>query len=181
MKANVSLNGKGTISFEQTNRSKPVEVFINLYGLEKNHIHGVHIHEKGDLGDHCMNTGGHFNPYGKDHGNHTGDLINNVRTNKDGVVQLRYVDNEISLYAGKNNIIGRSIVIHKFADDKGESKFYERMSDDALSKFARERKYISGSKNFNREKVLEKVKSESTKSGNAGPRIACGLILKNFG
>ena len=180
MRANVFFDGKinGTISFHQINRSRPVEVEIELSGLQKNHLHGLHIHENADLTNHCMNTGGHFNPNGKQHGEHAGDLIHNIVTDDYGNVNLKYSDSNIALYPGKNNIIGRSVVIHQFADDKGKFKFYEKMNDSMLFTFAKERKYISGKKDFNRDKVLQKIKSESRKSGNAGPRIACGVIQK---
>ena len=30
--------------------------------------HGFHVHVNGSLGNACKDAGGHFNPYGKDHG-----------------------------------------------------------------------------------------------------------------
>ena len=58
MKANFFFDGKinGTISFQQINRSRPIEVEIELSGLQKSHLHGLHIHENADLTNHCMNT-----------------------------------------------------------------------------------------------------------------------------
>ena len=44
--------------------------------------HGFHIHEKGDLGNGCMNAAAHFNPHKMMHGapddsnRHVGDLGN---------------------------------------------------------------------------------------------------------
>ena len=74
MKANVFFDGKinGTISFQQINRSRPIEVEIEVSGSQKSHLHGLHIHENADLTNHCMN------PNGKQNGEHAGDLIHNI-------------------------------------------------------------------------------------------------------
>merc|ERR1719402_566904 len=38
--------------------------------------HGFHIHENGNLSDHCDAAGGHFDPPGSNHTRHVGDLGN---------------------------------------------------------------------------------------------------------
>ena len=58
------------------------KIEINLSGLTPNHKHGFHVHEAGDLSDHCKSACAHFNPYNKTHGcpgkedRHIGDLGN---------------------------------------------------------------------------------------------------------
>lgn len=143
-------NIKGTITFHQCHPSKPTKVSINLSGFRPNQIHGVHIHEFGDLRDGCTSLGAHFNPLNKNHGNiklngndrHAGDLINNIQTDENGNVNYTYMDPLLSLYDNSIfNIIGRSVVIHEKPDDLG----------------------LGGTK-------------ESKTTGSAGPRIACGII-----
>ncbi|XP_057331516.1 uncharacterized protein LOC130671567 [Microplitis mediator] len=88
--------------------------------------HGIHIHEKGDLSNNCLSTGGHFNPTNQTHGaltdtvRHVGDL-GNIRARDNGYadVYLYTRDNMISL-VGPNNIIGRSVVVHSNVDDLGK-------------------------------------------------------------
>merc|ERR1719219_483407 len=59
-----------------------IEISGLLYGLSPGE-HGFHIHEAGDLADNCAAAGGHFNPFGNNHGapgaedRHVGDLGNN--------------------------------------------------------------------------------------------------------
>ena len=31
-------------------------------------LHGFHVHELGDLSDNCAGAGGHYNPFGRNHG-----------------------------------------------------------------------------------------------------------------
>ncbi len=110
-------------------------------------VHAFHIHEKGvctppDFAD----AGGHFNPFGKEHGlqnpkgPHAGDLPN-ITVGADGTVTFETVAPLVTLKPGEKNSLfhpgGTSLMIHAHPDDM--------VSDPA---------------------------------GQAGPRIACGVITK---
>lgn len=98
--------------------------------------HGFHIHEFGDLrGTDGTAAGGHFNPYGHDHGapgekSHIGDL-GNITANEEGVADVNIVSKGTALHF----VLGRSFVVHAGKDD---------------------------------------LKSQP--SGDAGPRVAVGVI-----
>lgn len=145
----------GFIEFEETN-DKKVLISVNVKGLKKGK-HGFHIHQAGDLTDECMSACAHFNPTNKNHGGpndkerHVGDL-GNILANKNGEVKKKFVDHLIKL-KGKNNIIGRCVVIHEDEDDLGRGGLDEEGNI-----------------------IDKKVHSESLKTGNAGKRIACGVI-----
>jgi len=139
---NNSVNVEGYVLFtELENRTK---IEVNLKGISKGN-HGFHIHEYGDLREGCKSLCNHFNPYNNVHGGidskkrHLGDLGNLYF---DGYKKCNKVfyDNRIRL-SGRNNIIGRSLIIHEKEDDCG----------------------LGGN-------------DESLKTGNAGKRIACGVI-----
>ena len=136
-------NIKGIIKFTQSQKSLKIE--YDITGLN-NGLHGFHIHTYGDLTDKCKNACSHFNPYNKNHGSnnskqrHLGDLGNILSINKlsKGVIY----NSSISLdFKKKNNIIGRSIIVHSDEDDLGKGN-----------------------------------NDESLKTGNAGKRLACGVI-----
>ncbi|XP_041351834.1 superoxide dismutase [Cu-Zn]-like [Gigantopelta aegis] len=134
----------GTITFKQTNADGPVTVEGSISGLKPGK-HGFHVHEFGDNTNGCTSAGGHFNPFGKDHGapedekRHVGDLGNAV-AEENGVAEINRTDKLISL-TGANSIIGRTIVVHADIDDLGKGGH-------ELSKT----------------------------TGNAGARLACGVI-----
>jgi Cu-Zn family superoxide dismutase len=123
---------KGTIHFYESNKNK-ILIDIDLSGFKKNSIHGIHIHEAGDLTDNCMGACSHFNPTNQLHGGinskirHVGDLGNIIADNK-GIIKVKLEDNIIKLRGNKFNIIGRSVVIHEDADDNGLGGF-----DDSLT------------------------------------------------
>ena len=130
-------NVSGTITFTQN--EKGVRVVADLQGLSKGK-HGFHIHEFGDCNSpDGMSAGGHYNPEGKSHGapmdmsRHMGDM-GNIEADKSGKAHLEYTDAMIKLN-GPNSIVGKSVIVHKGADD---------------------------------------LKSQP--AGNAGPRVACGVI-----
>lgn len=133
----------GEAKLEET--SHGVKIILKVENLPPG-VHAFHIHEKGLCNPPEFKTaGGHFNPFGKQHGlknpkgPHAGDLPNLV-VDTDGKETLEVIASQVTLKPGKNSLFqpgGTSLVIHQGPDDY--------MSDPA---------------------------------GNAGPRIACGVITK---
>ena len=115
---------KGSIHFYENQEKNMVLIDINISGLPKNAILGFHIHAAGDLSEGCKSACAHFNPFNTVHGGkdsnirHVGDL-GNIITDKDGKCIIRFEDHMIKLRGYKQNIIGRSIVIHGKKDDLG--------------------------------------------------------------
>ena len=107
-----------------TERAGQLLVRAEVAGLRANAEHGMHVHEIGRCDTPDFETaGGHFNPAGGPHaypavsGSHAGDLPN-VRSDARG--EARYSAESHSgatLQSGPRSIIGRSIVIHRDADD----------------------------------------------------------------
>jgi len=120
-------NVSGSILFEKI--KKGVKVNYDIKGL-KNGKHGFHIHEVGDFKGDCVKAGPHFNPLGHSHSGrknkkrHIGDL-GNVNT-RNGKTKGSFIDYKISL-SGKNNIVGRSIVVHELKDDLGKGNDQESL------------------------------------------------------
>ena len=111
----------GEATFEPAGDKVRVVVFAQ--GLRPEREHGFHIHEAGDCssGD-GMSAKGHFNPYGKPHGNpqsperHAGDLPS-LKAGKDGRARLDVTVDTIALGAGPASIVGRGLIIHADPDD----------------------------------------------------------------
>ena len=137
---------KGTVKFTEDIESKQVQIDVNLTGLDKNALHGFHVHESGDLTDKCESMCAHFNPFKKQHGcpgkkeRHVGDL-GNLKTNTKGNAQYTFYDDVIRLRGTKSNILGRGLIIHADPDDCGEGGY-----------------------------------PDSLTTGHAGKRIACAVI-----
>jgi len=116
---------KGSIYFSEHSNSNEVTIDINLSGLPPNSELGFHIHEAGDLSDGCTSACAHFNPFKTVHGGkdssvrHVGDL-GNITSNFAGNCKIQFKDSMIKLRGYKQNIIGRSIVIHEKRDDLGK-------------------------------------------------------------
>lgn len=134
-----NTNGiSGKVLFTQSSK-KGVKIEYEIHGLTDGK-HGFHIHEYGDLSDGCKSACSHFNPFGKDHGNHAGDLGNISSSN--GIAKGRIDSKILSLdFMNITCIIGRMIIVHKDEDDLG----------------------LGGNE-------------ESLITGNAGERVACGVI-----
>lgn len=85
--------------------------------------HGLHIHEKGDCSDpKGASAGGHFNPGEMPHSGpmdmkrHAGDL-GNIEIKADGTGDLDITSDMLTVKAGPNSVVGRSVVFHEKADD----------------------------------------------------------------
>jgi Cu-Zn family superoxide dismutase len=110
----------GTIAIEDL--GKELKVTADLIGLPTNARLGFHIHEKGIcIGPEYESAGGHFNPHNQPHGRpgvkqrHLGDM-GNIETNLRGearkvVLMPKKAEDDLSL------VMGKSIIIHKDADD----------------------------------------------------------------
>ena len=95
-----------------------VQIHVDIKGLKKNHLHGFHIHETGDLREGCKSCCSHYNPENTEHGNidggHAGDL-GNIKTDEHGVCKMSLKTDKFII----DNILGRSIIIHEDEDDLG--------------------------------------------------------------
>lgn len=96
-------------------------LYGKLMGIEG--MHGVHIHDFGNLEDDCRATGSHFNPLGMDHGDptsaerHAGDLGNlNFDRNRTAILKLETTSLTLT---GPLSVVGRSLVVHQRRDDLG--------------------------------------------------------------
>ena len=151
---NMNKKITGKVVFKETKRG--LQIKINMSGISPG-LHGFHIHQYGDLSEGCGSLCSHFNPTNSVHGGrdsperHLGDL-GNIIADKSGNVDMVIYDKFLTI-TGKYGILGRSVVVHADEDDLG----------------------LGGLDEFGNV-VDEKVRDESLKTGNAGKRIACGVI-----
>ena len=150
---NMNKKINGTVFFKETQRGLQIKISISGISPGK---HGLHIHEYGDLTEGCSSLCSHFNPTNSVHGGrnsearHLGDL-GNVIADKNGNVEMTIYDKDLKI-TGDYGIVGRSVVLHADEDDLGKGG-------------------IKNGEIFDEEKH-----KESLKTGNAGKRIACGII-----
>jgi Cu-Zn family superoxide dismutase len=112
---------KGTVNFEQ--RGDKVRVVANVSGLRPNGEFGFHIHEAGDCssGD-GMSAKGHFNPFGKPHGQHGnperhGGDLRSLKSDADGNASVSFDTDIITISPGPASIVGRGLIVHVQPDD----------------------------------------------------------------
>jgi Cu-Zn family superoxide dismutase len=111
----------GEATFEQV--GSKVRVVVYVQGLKPGQEHGLHIHEVGDCssGD-GMSTKGHFNPFGRPHGNpasperHAGDLPA-LKADKAGRAKVDVEMDIITVTPGPASIVGRAVIVHADPDD----------------------------------------------------------------
>ena len=137
---------KGIVRFTEDLQKDEVIIDIDIAGLKKNALQGFHVHQCGDMSEHCESMCAHFNPFGKDHGGkdsknrHVGDL-GNLQSDHNGCAKYKIRDHLIKLRGTKCNIIGRGLIVHEDEDDCGTTEH-----------------------------------SLSKTTGNSGKRIACAVI-----
>jgi Cu-Zn family superoxide dismutase len=118
----------GYITFQRKKNAKTCLIEGALTGLTPG-LHGIHIHEYGDLREGCASACAHYNPHGMQHGfpedknRHVGDLGNLV-VNFQGKALLKMRDPLIFL----EDIVGRSVVIHADPDDGGKGGFPDSLT-----------------------------------------------------
>jgi superoxide dismutase, Cu-Zn family len=112
----------GRVDLEESGGS--VTAHVVLTGLAPGSEHGFHVHEKGDCSaPDASSAGGHFNPGGQPHGgpgdaaHHAGDLPS-VTADAAGKVNATFPLSGVTLAAGPNSLIGRSLVVHRDKDDR---------------------------------------------------------------
>ncbi|HEX6734892.1 MAG TPA: superoxide dismutase family protein [Azonexus sp.] len=110
----------GEVSF--TPAGDEMIVRARLSGLKPGGEHGFHVHDKGDCSAaDASSAGGHFNPASTAHGHygmgnhHAGDLPN-LKADGEGKAVYEARVGMLAL-SGANGIVGRSVVVHRDADD----------------------------------------------------------------
>ena len=117
-------NPTGSAEFVETPQG--VQITVNLTGGVEPGVHGLHIHEKGDLSSSDFESAGdHFNPTNAEHGfdnpqgPHAGDL-ENITVDEDGTATYQITNDRITLSEGPNSILdedGSALVVHEMSDD----------------------------------------------------------------
>ncbi|XP_071454936.1 copper chaperone for superoxide dismutase-like [Hetaerina americana] len=110
----------GVVRFIQTTEDECIIEGV-LDGLTPG-LHGIHIHEYGDISQGCNSVGDHYNPMNKRHGSpyqddgerHVGDL-GNIFADQHGRATFKIVDQVVKTW----DIIGRSVAVTEREDDLG--------------------------------------------------------------
>lgn len=116
---------QGKVIFEENLTTKRTDIYVDVKSnsLLSKGLHGFHIHESGDLSEHCTSLCAHYNPFNDVHGGprsqhrHLGDL-GNLKANNKGEIYQKLSHSFLPL-SGKYSIIGRSVIIHDSEDDLG--------------------------------------------------------------
>ncbi|PAV57129.1 hypothetical protein WR25_26152 isoform A [Diploscapter pachys] len=137
----------GAIWFTQKTESEPLTIKGEITGLAPGK-HGFHIHQYGDSTNGCTSAGPHFNPFGKTHGG--------------PCCEVRHVGDLGNVIAEADGVAHIDMT-DKLATLYGQNSIVGRSlvvhaGEDDLGKGEGDKK------------------EESLKTGNAGARLACGVI-----
>src|SRR5437870_5103788 len=64
----------GTVHLEEQKSGGNTKISIRLSGFDANTVHGIHIHQYGDLTEGCKSACAHYNPFDEEHGDGTYQL-----------------------------------------------------------------------------------------------------------
>ncbi|HVT59530.1 MAG TPA: superoxide dismutase family protein [Thermoanaerobaculia bacterium] len=114
----------GTVTFTQ--RTDAVRIVVDVAGVDKPGLHGLHLHENGKCehdpaGKHYTTAGGHFNPTKAAHAcpdstvHHAGDF-GNIDVKADGTGHFEIITAMLSL-KDFNSPVGKAVILHTGADD----------------------------------------------------------------
>lgn len=164
----------GVISIEQW--TGHVRIHGKVRGLKRG-LHGLHVHAVGDVSFNCNNAGTHFNPEGVNHGARCGvhfssdvpkpfpflpTVLYNCGSNNSHAGDLGNLKAGPLGYA-RIDIVDNSLTLGDGGarDINGRSLVIHSNADD-----------LGRGKDF--------AAAESRRTGNAGGRVACGLISLTF-
>jgi len=115
----------GNVTFRQRSDGL-VDVLFFVYYLGQNSIHGIHIHEFGNIEDIVSGSkvGTHFNPESLPHGcpsqggsYHAGDMGNHEADNVGTLFEKMTVSKPSMQPATLFSILGRAVIVHEGKDD----------------------------------------------------------------
>lgn len=141
------FNIKGTILLNES--SKGITLDYTISGLSDG-AHGFHIHQFGDLRDGCTSAGPHFNPYGHVHGG-------------------------LSSPPDKRHLGDLGNIVSKGGTAKGKVVAPNIKLCDGVNAILGRMLVIHQNKD-DLGKGVGKERKESLITGNAGKRLACGII-----
>jgi Cu-Zn family superoxide dismutase len=123
---------QGVVILEQEHFDAPVTIRGDVSGLTPGK-HGFAIHVLGDISQNGTRVGGHFNPFGKNHGAPTDDerhvgSLGNIEANQEGRAVIKIEDRLVKLI-GPQSVIGRSLIITKREDDLGKGGHESSLRD----------------------------------------------------
>lgn len=142
---NADLETVGTVTLVQ--EPDGVRITMEASGLPPGFL-GFHIHGIGECAPPFTSAGGHFNPEGKDHPHHAGDLPN-LLVNKGGSAFMAVKTDRFKLedlFGGD----GSAIIIHSGPDNHANIP----------------------------ERYTSEIDEATLATGDAGSRIACGVIIR---
>jgi len=143
-------NVTGIVQMVQQSYRENIKIYVQAKGLEPNTYHGFHIHTFGDtVTKGCQSTGSHFNPYHRLHGGPTD--------------KERHVGDLGNVIADGDGVV--NVVI-----------------EDPLVKLDSEfsvygRAFVLHAKRDDLGRGKAAARNESLRTGNAGARLACGVII----
>ena len=158
----------GTVTFTAAPGGTEVDVRLAANkAVKAGSFHGIHVHANGDPanGEGCQadqaaapsawftSADGHLNEGTATHTDHKGDLPS-VLVHKDGTASLRFTTDRFT----PSEVVGKAVIVHASADNFGNVPT-GNLPDEYKA---------------NAEAAITKTKG----TGNAGDRVACGVIAR---